>query len=69
MKNLFKGVLLVGVAAGIVYVAKNLLGDDGASPGEAQLTFADGSSTSLSTSEIQGQEFVDIARKLIESGV
>ncbi|WP_119066716.1 hypothetical protein [Rubrobacter indicoceani] len=69
MSRLFKGVLLVGAAAGAVYAAKNFLGDGGASSGEATLTFADGTSVSFSPSDIQGQEFVDIARKLVESGV
>ncbi len=69
MKKLFRGIVLAGVVAGAIYAAKNLFDGGGQSSDEATLTFTDGTTALLSTADIQGQELVDIARKLIESGV
>lgn len=70
MRKLFKGLVFLGVAAGAAVVVKNYL-QSGEAPGEesVQITFDDGSVRGLTSNAIEGQEFTDIARKLIEVGV
>lgn len=71
MRKLFKGALLIGAALGAVFAVKNLLDGGGAKPpGEpVQFTFEDGSTKTFSPDDIEGQEFSDIARKLVDTGV
>lgn len=69
MKRVFRGLLFLGVIAGAVVALKNFLDGEGSPGGEAQITFQDGSTRTLATSDIEGQEFVDLARKLVESGL
>lgn len=69
MNRVLKIALVSGAAVGAVFAAKNLLGGGNSSSDEATLTFADGTTKTLNTSDIQGQELVDIARKLVQSGV
>jgi hypothetical protein len=70
MRKLFKGLVFLGIAAGVAVAVKNYL-EGGESPGEesVQITFDDGSTKGLSSNTIEGQEFTDIARKLVEIGV
>lgn len=70
MKKLFKGLLLIGVAVGAAVAVKNYL-ESGEAPGEeaVQIIFEDGSTKGLTSKNIEGQEFTDIARKLIEVGL
>lgn len=67
MKKLLGTLLLVGVAAVVV---RSLLGGK-ETPGEepVQISFDDGSTDALSSKDIEGREFTDIARKLVEIGV
>jgi hypothetical protein len=70
MRKLFKTLVFVGVGVGAAVAVRNYL-QNGESPGEesVQITFDDGSTRGLSYSTIEGQEFADIARKLVDIGV
>lgn len=70
MRKLIKGLVFVGIAAGVAVAVKNYL-RNGESPGEesVQITFDDGSTKGLPSNTIEGQEFTDIAKKLVEIGV
>ena len=67
MKKLLRGLFLLGALAGAVYAARGYL--QGRSPGEetVQIVFDDGSTRSLASNTTEGQEFTDIARKLVET--
>ncbi|MBA3423101.1 MAG: hypothetical protein H0U04_00895 [Rubrobacter sp.] len=70
MKKLFRGFLLVGTLAGAVVILKGYLGRSETAGEEAvQIIFQDGSTRSLSSNTVEGQEFTDIARKVLEIGV
>ena len=70
MKKLFRGLLLVGTIAGAVVILRSYLGRSGTTGEEAvQLVFDDGSTRSLRSNTVAGQEFTDIARKVLEIGV
>ncbi|MGH3087108.1 MAG: hypothetical protein ACRDSJ_07290 [Rubrobacteraceae bacterium] len=70
MRKLFKGLVFLGIAAGVAVAVKNYL-EGKEAPGEesVQITFDDGSTKGLASNTIEGQEFTDIARKLIETGL
>ena len=69
MKELLRRLFLLGAIAGAAYAARSYL--QGHSPEEetVQIVFDDGSARSLASSTTEGQEFTDIARKLIETGL
>jgi hypothetical protein len=69
MKKLLGRLLLVGALAGGAVAARGYL--KRGMPGEevAQLVFDDGSTRSLASNTAEGQEFADIARKVVEIGV
>jgi hypothetical protein len=69
MKKLLRRLLLLGALAGAAYAARSYL--QGQSPGEetVQIVFEDGSTRSLASNTTEGQEFTDIARKLVETGL
>ena len=69
MKKLLRRLFLLGVLAGAGYAAWNYL--RARSPGKetVQIVFDDGSVRSLASNTTEGQEFTDIARKLVETGV
>ena len=69
MKKLLRRLFLLGALAGAVYAARSYL--QGRSPGEetVQIVFDDGSTRSLASNTPEGQEFTDIARKLVETGL
>lgn len=70
MKKLLRGLLLVGTLVGAVVVLRNYIGKSDA-PGEeaVQVVFDDGSTRSISSNTVEGQEFTDIARKVVEIGI
>jgi hypothetical protein len=70
VKRLFRGLLLVGTLAGAVVILKSYLGRS-EPPGEeaVQVVFDDGSTRSLDSNTVEGQEFTDIARKVVEIGI
>ena len=67
MKKLLRRLFVLGVLAGAVYAARSYL--QGRSPGKetVQFVFDDGSVRSLASNTTEGQEFTDIARKLVEA--
>ncbi len=66
MKRTLGRLLVLGVAAGAVYALRNYLESSSASAswGDVQLTLDNGASVEPSSAE--AQEFVDIARKVLE---
>ena len=69
MKRLLRGLVLLGAAAGGVYAARSYLQRGPAQQGAVQLVFDDGSSHTLASNTLEGQEFTDLARKVVEIGV
>jgi hypothetical protein len=69
MKKLLRRLFLLGALAGAVYGVLGYL--QGRSPGKetVQIVFDDGSVRSLASDTTEGQEFTDIARKLLETGL
>ena len=69
MKKLLRRLVLLGALVGAAYAARSYL--QGQSPGKetVQIVFDDGSTRSLASNTTEGQEFTDIARKLVESGL
>jgi hypothetical protein len=69
MKKLLRGLFLLGALAGAAYAARSYL--QGESPGKetVQIVFDDGSTRALASNTVEGQEFTDIARKLVELGL
>ena len=67
MKKLLRRLVLLGALVGAAYAARSYL--QGQSPGKetVQIVFDDGSTRSLAPNTTEGQEFTDIARKLVES--
>ena len=67
MKKLLSRLFLLGALAGAAYAARSYL--QGQSPGKetVQIVFDDGSTRSLASNTTEGQEFTDIARKLVEA--
>ncbi|MGH3147590.1 MAG: hypothetical protein ACRDTR_17485 [Rubrobacter sp.] len=69
MKKLMRGLILLGALAGVVYAARAYLRGEPAGREPVQLVFDDGSTRSLASNTVEGQEFTDIARKIVEMGV
>ena len=67
MKKLLRRLFLLGALAGAAYAARSYL--QGQLPEEetVQIVFDDGSARSLASNTTEGQEFTDIARKLVEA--
>ena len=67
MKKLLRRLFLLGALVGAAYAARSYL--QGQSPGKetVQIVFDDGSTRSLASNTTEGQEFTDIARKLVEA--
>jgi hypothetical protein len=67
MKKLLRRLFFLGALAGAVYAARSYL--QGQLPGKetVQIVFDDGSTRSLASNSTEGQEFTDIARKLLEA--
>lgn len=67
MKRLLKGLGLLGVAAGTAYAVKSYLERSASTGGgEVQISFEDGSSETLVSTE--AEEFADIARGILGAG-
>ena len=69
MKKLLRRLVLLGVIAGGIYAVRSYLRGESAAAGSAQMVFDDGSTRSLASNNTEGQEFTDIARKLVETGL
>jgi len=69
MKKLLKRLFLLGAIAGAVYAARSYLQGHSTGQETVQIVFDDGSTRSLASNNTEGQEFTDIARKLVETGL
>jgi hypothetical protein len=69
MKKLLRRLLLLGALAGAAYAARSYLQGHSAGQETVQIVFDDGSTRSLASNTTEGQEFTDIARKLVETGL
>jgi hypothetical protein len=69
VRKLLERLLLLGALAGGVVAARGYL--KRRMPGEevVQIVFDDGSTYVLASNTVEGQEFTDIARKVVEIGV
>jgi hypothetical protein len=70
VKKLFKRIVFLGLAAGAALAVRSYM-ENRETPGEeaVQLVFEDGSTHALYSGSVEGQEFTDIARKVIEIGL
>ncbi len=69
MKKLLGRLLILGAVAGAAYAVRGYLRDGGATRDVVQITFDDGSARSFASDTPEGEEFADLARKLVEMGV
>jgi hypothetical protein len=69
MKKLLRRLFLLGAFAGAAYAARTYLQGHSTGQETVQIVFDDGSTRSLSSDTTEGQEFTDIARKLVETGL
>jgi len=67
MKKLLRRLCLLGALAGAAYAARSYLQGQLAGKETVQIVFDDGSARSLASNTTEGQEFTDIARKLVET--
>ena len=69
MKKLLRRLFVVGALAGAVYAAWSYLQGHSSGKETVQIVFDDGSARSLASNTTEGQEFTQIARKLVETGL
>ncbi len=69
MKKLLGRLVILGAVAGGVVAVGGYLRGAATTRDVAQITFDDGSSTSVASNTPEGEELADIARKLVEMGV
>ena len=67
MRKLLRRLFLLGALAGAAYAARSYLQGDSTGQETVQIVFDDGSARSLASNTTEGQEFTDIARKLVEA--
>ena len=69
MKKLLRRLFLLGALTGAAYAARSYLRGDTPGKETVQIVFDDGSTRVLTSNTVEGQEFSDIARKLVEIGL
>lgn len=69
MKKLLRRLFLLGALAGAAYAARNYLRGEPAGAETVQIVFDDGSTRAIASNTAEGQEFTDIASKLVEIGL
>jgi hypothetical protein len=69
MKKLLRRLFLLGALAGAAYAARSYLQGDSPGKETVQIVFDDGSTRSLASNSVEGQEFTDIAQKVVEIGL
>ena len=69
MKKLLGRLVILGAVAGAAVAIGGYLRGGPAAKDVVQITFDDGSQSSLASNMPEGEEFTDIARKLVEMGV
>ena len=69
MKRLVRGLILLGALGGAAVAVRSYMRGGTTAEEVVQIVFDDGSTHLLASNSAQGQEFADIARKLVEIGV
>ena len=69
MRKLLGRLLLLGALAGGVVAARNYMKKGMTGEEVVQIVFDDGSTRALASNTVEGQEFTDIARKVVEIGI
>jgi hypothetical protein len=69
MKKLLRRLFLLGALTGAAYAARSYLQRHTTGQETVQIVFDDGSTRSLASNTTEGQEFTDIARKIVETGL
>jgi hypothetical protein len=69
MKKLLRRLFVLGALAGAVYGVRSYLQGHSPAKETVQIVFDDGSVRTLASNSTEGQEFTDMARKLVETGV
>ena len=69
MKKLLGRLVILGAVAGAAVAAGAYLRGGTSTKDVAQITFEDGSQSSFASNTPEGEEFADIARKLVGMGV
>ena len=68
MKRMLRGLILLGALGGAAVAVRSYLQGGSTSEEVVQIVFDDGSTQVLAANTAQGQEFTDIARKIVEIG-
>ena len=69
MKRMLRGLILLGALGGAALAVRSYLQGGSTEEEVVQIVFDDGSTHALALSTAQGQEFTDIARKVVEIGL
>lgn len=69
MKRALGRLVLLAAVAGAAAAALGYLRRTGGEAGSVQIVFDDGSTREIGGNSVEGQEFIDIARRLVETGV
>jgi hypothetical protein len=69
VKRLLRGLILLGALGGAAVAARSYLRGGSAGEEVVQIVFDDGSTQVLASNTAEGQEFTDIARKVVEIGI
>jgi hypothetical protein len=69
VRKLLGRLLLLGALAGGVVAARNYMKKGMTGEEVVQIVFDDGSTHALVSNTVEGQEFTDIARKVVEIGI
>jgi hypothetical protein len=69
VRKLLGRLLLLGALAGGVVAARGYLKRGMTGEEVVQIVFDDGSTHALASNTVEGQEFTDIARKVVEIGI
>jgi hypothetical protein len=67
MKKVLRRLFLLGALAGVAYAVRSYLQGHSTGQETVQIVFDDGSARSLASNTTEGQEFTDIASKLVEA--
>lgn len=69
MKKFLRRLFLLGALAGAAFAARSYLKGGTQVKETVHIVFDDGSKRTLASNTVQGQEFTDIATKLVEIGL
>ena len=69
MKKVMRVLFLLGALAGAAYAARSYLRGKSQGKETVQIVFDDGSTRAIASNTVEGQEFTDIAQKVVEIGL